>query len=162
MFSLRVDKDNAIVGNYTLNINVDEDINGVARRSSISLKVEIVNSTAIDEASKQIEKEVFSDDATVSTDQAIAKEKRDSVLFNSGFVVTEARVASWDKAPPLRSMSSLIKELNSGIRKPIVPKITNTGGTEMNYSSQRFIEEKDLTYEELLNLSNFNLNKRNL
>ena len=50
-FTISVDRENAVVGDYPLTINIEEDINGVSRRSSISLKVEIYNSTEVKETS---------------------------------------------------------------------------------------------------------------
>ena len=137
-FSISVDKENAIVGDYPLKINIDEDIKGVSRRSSISLKVEIVNSTAVEETSnEEEEKNTTSNETDTSSDTGqtvAAKEERNAVLFNSGFIVTEARIASWDKAPALKSMPDIIKELNSQIKPPIITKVTNLGGTSLDFS----------------------------
>ena len=137
-FTISVDNENAIVGDYPLKINIVEDIKGVSRRSSISLTVEIVNSTAVEETSNvEEDKDATSKDADTSsnTAQTVANEERSAVLFNSGFIVTEARIASWDKAPALKSLPDIIKELNSQIKPPIITKVTNLGGTSLDFSN---------------------------
>ena len=76
----------------------------------------------------------------------MTEEERSEVLYSSGFEVTEARIPSWDKATALRSMSSIIKEINSDIPSPVITKVTNVGATKIIFSNKRFIEEKDLSY----------------
>ena len=92
----------------------------------------------------------------------MAEEDRNAVLFSSGFVGFEARVPSWDKAPALKSLPDIIKELNSAIKRPVIVKVTNLGDTWLDFSNERFIEENDLSYEELLKLQSEYNGKRKL
>ena len=56
-FTISVKREEAVVGNYTLKIKVEEEIKSVPRTSSISIEVEITNSDAPPEEETVEEKE---------------------------------------------------------------------------------------------------------
>lgn len=72
-FTISVQREEAVVGNYTLTIKIEEEIKSVPRTSSISIEVEITNSDAPPEEEKVEVKEEDKEEEKTTTEETTTK-----------------------------------------------------------------------------------------